>query len=74
MPPATQQIKCPRDPAHGLANKQWLAPEDRQMITNWDGDVFEIDCASCGKYECRSHILDNDIAREFSEEDERDFW
>jgi hypothetical protein len=74
MPPADEQIRCPREPSHGFCTKRWLAPEDRQMITNWDGDVFEIDCAICGKYETRLDLLGIDVTREFSEEEERDFW
>jgi hypothetical protein len=74
MLPAIEQIKCPREPAHGLCNKRWLALEDRQMITGGEGDVFEIDCAFCGKYETRPEARDNDITREFSEQEESDFW
>ena len=46
-----EKIKCPRFPDHGLAAKRLLAPDERQMITETDRDVFEIDCPVCGKYE-----------------------
>ena len=74
MPPPTEQIKCPRDPAHGLANKRWLAPEERQMITRGDGDVFEIDCHFCGKYENRLDISELDVGGDFRDDDQSDFW
>jgi hypothetical protein len=34
-----------------MVTKRWLSPGEREMITKWDGDVFEIDCRVCGKYE-----------------------
>ena len=46
-----ERITCPNDPEHGMVNKRWLPPAEREMITKWDGDVFEIDCQYCGKYE-----------------------
>jgi redox-regulated HSP33 family molecular chaperone len=53
MPPAPERIKCPRNPSHGMATKRWLPPEEREMITEGEGDVFEIDCEFCGKTEYR---------------------
>ena len=53
MPPAPERIRCPHNPDHGIATKRWLPPEERQMITVGDGDVFEIDCEFCGKTEYR---------------------
>ncbi len=57
MPPAIQQIKCPRNPDHGVVTKRWLAPGERQVLDEWKGDVFEIDCTFCGKYEYRDDPL-----------------
>jgi hypothetical protein len=51
MSPAIEQVKCPRFPDHGMIAMRLLAPDERQMITAADGDVFEIDCPVCGKYE-----------------------
>jgi hypothetical protein len=53
MPPEPQRITCPRHPDHGIATVRWLPPEEREMITAGDGDVFEIDCPFCGKTEFR---------------------
>jgi hypothetical protein len=35
-----------------MATKRLLAPDERQMVTEANADVFEIDCPVCGKYEC----------------------
>jgi hypothetical protein len=53
MLPATDQIVCPRNPDHGLVTKRWLPLEERESLTEAAGDVFEIDCMECGKYEYR---------------------
>jgi hypothetical protein len=51
MPPTTDEIVCPRHPAHGLATKRLLPPEERENLTKAVGDVFEIRCRICGRYE-----------------------
>jgi hypothetical protein len=52
MPPTTVQVTCPRNPEHGLALKLLLSPSERQMVRKSDaGNVFEIDCPVCGRYE-----------------------
>jgi hypothetical protein len=56
--PIIEQITCPKNPDHGMVNKRWLHPDDRQMITKGVDDVFEIDCAHCGKYEHRDEQTD----------------
>jgi hypothetical protein len=54
VPPAIEQVECPRYPEHGMTSKRWLAPEEREMFTKIENeDVFEIDCHFCGKYEYR---------------------
>jgi len=58
MPDTIETVTCPRYPDHGDAGKRWLPPDEREMITKWDGDVFEIDCPTCGKYECRAVDLE----------------
>jgi hypothetical protein len=56
MPPVTEQIACPKNPDHGIVSNRWLSPEEREMIRGESGDVFEIDCPDCGKYEYRSDV------------------
>jgi hypothetical protein len=51
MSPATEQIQCPRNPEHGMAGKRWLPPNEREQIWPQGAEVFEIDCAFCGKSE-----------------------
>jgi hypothetical protein len=51
MTPAIDRIACPKNLTHGMVSKRWLHPDDRQMITKFDSDVFEIGCEVCGKYE-----------------------
>ena len=51
MPSTKEQVECPRNPEHGMVAKRLLAPDERQMATKAGGDVFEIDCSVCGKYE-----------------------
>lgn len=51
MPPASEQIKCPRYPDHGMVTKRWLPPEEREMITKVEGDVYAVKCPLCGEYE-----------------------
>jgi hypothetical protein len=46
-----EQIKCPRNPDHGIVIKWWLAPEDRELLTKFSGDVYAIKCDYCGEYE-----------------------
>jgi hypothetical protein len=46
---STDQIKCPR--CHELATSRLLQPSDREMMTKVVGDVFEIACHHCGRYE-----------------------
>jgi hypothetical protein len=53
MLPATEQIQCPRNPDHGPVTMRRLPPEEREMITKGDGDVFAIRCKFCGEYEWR---------------------
>jgi hypothetical protein len=48
MPPI-ESINCPR--CFYLATKRWLPPEEREMLTEVDGDVFEIVCQQCGSFE-----------------------
>jgi hypothetical protein len=48
-----ETIKCPKFPDHGLTVKRWLRPDEREALTLGAGDVYEIDCHHCGKYECR---------------------
>lgn len=51
---ASEYIKCPRNPDHGIATKRWLPPEERELLTKYNGDVFAIRCAHCGEYEVPS--------------------
>jgi hypothetical protein len=46
------EIPCRRYPEHGIATTRWLAPKEREMITNVnDGDVYAVKCPFCGEYE-----------------------
>jgi hypothetical protein len=54
MPLAPEQIKCPRFREHGMVTKRWLPLEEREM-SKADGDVFEIDCRLCGKFEYQEY-------------------
>jgi hypothetical protein len=45
------QIKCPRNPDHGIAVKRWLPWEERGLLTKAAGDAFAITCPHCGEYE-----------------------
>jgi hypothetical protein len=63
MPVATDQIRCPRNPDHGLVTKRCLAPEEREMITRVNGDVFEIGCHVCGRYECEVPVYSEKVVK-----------
>jgi hypothetical protein len=56
MEPDIKRIACPKNPDHGMTSKR-LLQDDRQMISEAEGDVFEIDCPICGKYECQDELL-----------------
>jgi hypothetical protein len=52
MIPQPIEITCPRNPDHGKATKRWLPPVERQNITSLKvDDVYEVDCAICGRFE-----------------------
>jgi hypothetical protein len=51
MPPAPEQIACPRNPDHGMTTKRWLPPEERELLTKVKGDVYAVKCPHCGEYE-----------------------
>jgi hypothetical protein len=56
MPPTPEETKCPRNPDHGMTAKRWLRGEYQQRDGGSSArvaDVYEIDCATCGKYEYR---------------------
>jgi hypothetical protein len=51
MCPQTVEIKCPRFPDH-VATRRLLATTEREQFRDdVEGDVYEIDCPVCGKYE-----------------------
>jgi hypothetical protein len=58
MHAAVGNFACLKKPEHGFTFVRWLPPEEREMLTKWNGDVFEIDCPQCGKYECRNTDLE----------------
>lgn len=52
----SEQIKCVRNPDHGMAVKRWLRGEYEGRDGSKSArvaDIFEINCDSCGKYEIR---------------------
>ena len=52
----TEEIRCPRNPDHGVTMKRWLRGDYKQGGTGDHAliaDVFEINCQTCGKYEYR---------------------
>jgi hypothetical protein len=56
MPPASEQIACPRNPDHGMATKRWLPPEERELTRPREGaEVYEIDCPHCGRFEYQEY-------------------
>ena len=59
---ATEQIKCPKYPDHGIAWARWLAPEERE-IGKAEHDVYEVECPYCGKYELPVDPIVLDLVR-----------
>jgi hypothetical protein len=57
------QILCPRYPQHGMATTRWLPPEEREMITNVQGDVYAVKCPTCGEYEAVIGLNDKRTAQ-----------
>ncbi len=51
MAATIDQIPCPRYPEHGMSTTRWLPPEEREMLTDVNGDVYAVKCPLCGEYE-----------------------
>ncbi len=57
---SSDQIKCRR--CHELAIWKLLQPSDREMMTKVVGDVFEIACRRCGRYESKLPVSTSQIS------------
>jgi hypothetical protein len=55
--PKTENVECPNSSEHGTTVKRWLRGAYESIAAGGAGtqvaDVFEIDCPTCGKFECR---------------------